>query len=142
MISGPADNHLVGVGIADFTGRDETAVLSLAPPSATGGKSPNTPCCLRNVDIPATGTLGRSALGRLIAPEHPSIVEEAVWMRTTQGDVMRLARRAGYSIEVKVVAFVRNQGRRDIRIIVRQSRTIGHETLSSSRWRVRGRGLS
>lgn len=55
---------------------------------------------------------------------------------------MWLTRRARDSIEIEIVPFVGNQWWGDIGIIVYQSRTIGHEPLTTSRRRVCGRGLT
>lgn len=63
-------------------------------------------------------------------------------MGTAQSDVMRLARGAGDGVEVELVPFIRYQRRWDIGIVVREPRSISHETLPTARLRIRRRRLS
>lgn len=63
-------------------------------------------------------------------------------MGTAQSDVMRLARGARDGVEVELVPFIRYQRRRDIGIVVREPRSISHETLATARLRIRRRRLS
>lgn len=63
-------------------------------------------------------------------------------MGPSEGDVMWLTGSAGYGVEINMVAFIGDQWRRHIRVIVFETRSVSHEALATPRGRICGRGLT
>src|SRR5699024_2883916 len=100
--AGPANNHLVRVGVADFTVCDMAIITGPHSFLAIGREPSNASGRLPHHFVVTTTTItcwGRasrvSSLGLEVASQHTSIMKEAVEVGATQGNVMRLARGTG-----------------------------------------------
>lgn len=142
-VARPRHNDFVGVRIANLTSSNVPTVMRSHPPLLIWCKSSNASCSLRH-DLILTGADDGVAVAGLavfifeIPAEHSSVVQKAVKVSATQGDVLRLARRTGDAVEIKTVLLVRYQWRRRVTCSRICGRMKPGVCSSISRWRICG----
>jgi hypothetical protein len=79
MVSGPADNHLVRIGVADLAGGDMTIIPWAHSSLTAGGKPPNTSRRLSDQFVIVLATAigkspGMALFRKKVPPEHSPVV--------------------------------------------------------------------